>query len=194
MSQNQFVGRDSVTSCKRACGKTLTADDPPRTMTADGFEGAALERVLRGKNWQLALSTYTNLDRWRGPHDSSMLSNSCFVERFSMTPKPAPPDDPDLTSALTSASASGSASSDGFGPYRFLQRLGEGGMGEVWLAEQLARSAVRSRSRSSRPGMDTRPGRRALRGGASGAGADGPPRHREGLRRRDARRKAGRTS
>jgi hypothetical protein len=48
--QKQFVGRDSVTCCKRACGKRLTADHPPRRMTADGCQKAAVVQVLRNKN------------------------------------------------------------------------------------------------------------------------------------------------
>jgi serine/threonine protein kinase/tetratricopeptide (TPR) repeat protein len=72
-----------------------------------------------------------------------------------MTSQPAPPDEPDLTSAPTSAPTSGSDSSDGFGPYRFLQRLGEGGMGEVWIAEQLRPVRRQVAIKVVKAGMDT---------------------------------------
>ena len=45
-----------------------------------------------------------------------------------------------------------------------------------------------------KPGMDTRPGGRPVRGRAAGPGPDGPPEHRQGARRRRHRRPAGRTS
>ena len=42
-----------------------------------------------------------------------------------------------------------------FGPYRLLQRLGEGGMGEVWLAEQLQPVRRRVALKVIKAGMDT---------------------------------------
>jgi non-specific serine/threonine protein kinase/serine/threonine-protein kinase len=72
-----------------------------------------------------------------------------------MTSQPAPPDEPDLTSAQTSASVSVSAVPVGFGPYRFLQRLGEGGMGDVWLAEQLRPVRRQVAIKIVKAGMDT---------------------------------------
>lgn len=72
-----------------------------------------------------------------------------------MTSPPAPPDGPDLTSARTSVSASSSDTPFGFGPYRYLQRLGEGGMGEVWLAEQLRPVRRQVAIKVVKAGMDT---------------------------------------
>ena len=68
------------------------------------------------------------------------------------------------------------------------RRLGEGGMGEVWLAEQ--REPVRRRValKVIKAGMDTQAGRRPLRVRAPGAGAHGPSGDRHGVRRREHRR------
>ena len=80
------------------------------------------------------------------------------------------------------------------GPYRLLQRIGEGGMGEVWLAEQTHPVRRQVALKVIKAGMDTRAGGRPLRGRAAGPGADGPPEHRHGLRRRQPRPRAARTS
>jgi serine/threonine protein kinase/tetratricopeptide (TPR) repeat protein len=72
-----------------------------------------------------------------------------------MTLPPSDPDGLNQTSAPTSASASGVDMSLGFGPYRFLQRLGEGGMGEVWLAEQLRPVRRQVAIKVVKAGMDT---------------------------------------
>jgi non-specific serine/threonine protein kinase/serine/threonine-protein kinase len=71
-----------------------------------------------------------------------------------MTAQPPSSDEPDLTSARTQTPASGS-DTPGFGPYRLLQRLGEGGMGEVWLAEQLRPVRRQVAIKIVKAGMDT---------------------------------------
>src|SRR5713101_1206540 len=67
------------------------------------------------------------------------------------------------TSGLASASAPTETAADlasvekiSFGPYRLLQRLGEGGMGEVWLAEQSKPVQRRVALKLIKAGMDTR--------------------------------------
>ena len=62
------------------------------------------------------------------------------------------------------------------------RRIGEGGFGVVFMAEQ--RQPVRRKValKIIKPGMDTPAGDRPLRGRAAGAGADGPSQHRQGAR------------
>ena len=61
--------------------------------------------------------------------------------------------DPDLT---LSAGSSGAAEVRQIGPYRLLQSLGEGGMGEVWLAEQKAPIQRTVALKLIKAGMDTK--------------------------------------
>jgi eukaryotic-like serine/threonine-protein kinase len=59
--------------------------------------------------------------------------------------------DPDLTQAR----ASGTAAAEAIGPYRLLERIGEGGMGEVWLAEQTRPIHRQVALKLVKAGMDT---------------------------------------
>ena len=99
-----------------------------------------------------------------------------------------------LTAALAdahtlpvAASSNGAGVGDTVGPYRLVRPIGEGGMGEVWEAEQLRPVRRRVALKLIKPRMDVERDRRSVRVRAAGAGADGPPAHRPGLRRRDHR-------
>jgi eukaryotic-like serine/threonine-protein kinase len=67
--------------------------------------------------------------------------------------KPSGPDSPDRT---LSVGASGSMAAGQIGPYRLLQVLGEGGMGEVWLAEQTKPIHRTVALKLIKTGMDTK--------------------------------------
>jgi non-specific serine/threonine protein kinase/serine/threonine-protein kinase len=73
-----------------------------------------------------------------------------------LTMPPFPRDEPPLTHGPTAIPGEGSACAAGFGSYRFLQLLGEGGMGEVWLAEQLQPVRRQVALKVVKAGMDTR--------------------------------------
>ena len=64
-------------------------------------------------------------------------------------------------------------------------------MGVVYMAEQEQPVRRKVALKIIKPGMDTAPGRRPLRGRAPGPGPDGPPEHRQGPRRRHHRQPAG---
>lgn len=59
-----------------------------------------------------------------------------------------------MSDEATQASAS-APSADSIGPYRLLQRIGEGGMGEVWLAEQIRPVHRQVALKVIKAGMDT---------------------------------------
>jgi len=60
---------------------------------------------------------------------------------------------PDLDS--THAAAPGARSPQGFGSYRLIQKIGEGGMGDVWLAEQTTPVRRQVALKVIKAGMDT---------------------------------------
>jgi non-specific serine/threonine protein kinase/serine/threonine-protein kinase len=63
-----------------------------------------------------------------------------------------PPDDLDATEKFPPASGSGRR----IGPYHLLQKIGEGGMGEVWLAEQTEPVRRKVALKVIKQGMDTK--------------------------------------
>ena len=73
-----------------------------------------------------------------------------------MSTPPSSRDEPKPTSAPTDMAGGRPAPADGFGPYRLLQLVGEGGMGEVWLAEQTEPVRRQVALKVIKAGMDTR--------------------------------------
>jgi serine/threonine protein kinase len=67
----------------------------------------------------------------------------------------APPPDPSPDLDPTRPAPPGSSSPRGFGAYRLLQQIGEGGMGEVWLAEQTTPVRRQVALKVIKAGMDT---------------------------------------
>jgi len=64
--------------------------------------------------------------------------------------------DPDSTDRTLSAGGPGGVAAGQIGPYRLLQLIGEGGMGEVWLAEQKAPIRRTVALKLIKAGMDTK--------------------------------------
>ena len=71
-----------------------------------------------------------------------------------MASLPSAPGDPQLANTETSTGSAVPVTAE-LGPYRLLQRIGEGGMGEVWDAEQTRPLRRRSPLKVVKAGMDT---------------------------------------
>ena len=69
------------------------------------------------------------------------------------------------------------------GRYKLLQRIGEGGFGVVYMAEQQRPIRRKVALKIIKPGMDIRSRHRPLRGRTPGPGTDGSPEHRPCVRR-----------
>ena len=88
-----------------------------------------------------------------------------------MNEDPTNLDSTELPPTESSCSQSGGDARE-IGPYRLLEKVGEGGMGEVWLAEQSEPVKRRVALKVIKQGMDTQTGRRPLRGRAAGPEAE----------------------
>src|SRR5688572_26845019 len=64
-----------------------------------------------------------------------------------------PPVDPDSTAHYTPKAAAGTVIA---GRYKLLEKIAEGGMGEVWMAEQVQPVQRRVAIKLIKPGMDTK--------------------------------------
>ena len=64
--------------------------------------------------------------------------------------------DPDQTDLPSTEAAPSSMEQQQIGPYRLLQKLGEGGMGEVWLAEQIEPVKRKVALKVIKRGMDSK--------------------------------------
>ena len=113
-------------------------------------------------------------------------------ERGRQLPGRAAAATPSPTAHRSPGSPSGPARS--IGPYKLLEQIGEGGMGVVFMAEQTAAGAPQGGPEDHQAGHGHAAGHRPLRGRAAGPGADGPPEHRQGPRRRARPTPAGPTS
>ena len=81
--------------------------------------------------------------------------------------------------ARTTGSVEGEGPGTVIDRYKLLQEIGEGGFGVVYMAEQTEPVRRKVALKVIKLGMDTQAGHRPLRGRAPGAGADGPPQHRQ---------------
>ena len=77
-----------------------------------------------------------------------------------------------------SIQSEGAAGADNFGRYRVVRPLGEGGMGTVYLAEQLEPIRRRVALKVVKVGMDTAQVLARFHNERQAAGDDGPPEHR----------------
>ena len=93
------------------------------------------------------------------------------------------PRPPATTMKLDLADAPDEAVGQTIGRYKILERVGEGGCGVVYVAEQTEPVRRRVALKVIKLGMDTKAGRRAVRGRAAGAGDDGSSQHRQGAGR-----------
>ena len=102
----------------------------------------------------------------------------------SATPRDVCPADHSRAHRSTRRRRASTSGRNVIGRFKLLQEIGEGGFGSVWMAEQKEPVKRKVALKIIKLGMDTEAGRGPLRSRASGPGADGPPQHRQGARRR----------
>ena len=104
-----------------------------------------------------------------------------------MNPIDQPNTGPFVPGTPLAATAAGPQPGDPIGAYKLLQLLGQGGMGEVWMADQSRPIRRLVAIKLIQEGRDSKQVLAPLRSGTASAGDDGSCEHRESARRRQHR-------
>jgi serine/threonine protein kinase/WD40 repeat protein len=127
-------------------------------MSASRARAIFLELVAHvpAEQWEGRLAELAGEDQELRSKVAGLLAAHCKADSFLDRPAVPPQATGDADLAANGAAAAQECPGTMIGPYKLLERIGEGGMGAVWLAEQRAPVQRQVALKIIKAGMDTR--------------------------------------